>query len=396
MKKALLLALIISIFSAFQVKAQPVDSMDVYLLTVEPGTEVYSIYGHTAIRIVVRGTKTDIVYNWGTFDFETPNFAYRFAKGKLDYLLDVCGYQTFIDVYSFEGRSVWSQTLNLNADEKRNLVSLLNENLRPENKKYRYDFFFDNCATRVRDIIEKSLTEPVVYKEDKCEASFRDLIDEHQKKLPWLDFGADFLLGLQADRKATFREQMFLPMYLMDNMSEATVVHTGKNEPLLGKTVMVLDMSGVKKDIAKPWIPTVILWFIFVFVLLVTFVLGLPILGKISDWLFFVFFSLLAVVLFFCTFFSDHQALHYNMLLIAFNPLIPVITYFLFAGKKCRKLCKLAISLAVLYFAVALVAGQGIHPMTVPLVLILIVRLFKHCEFGKEEVQTHDNKTKSI
>jgi len=396
MKRLLLFAFLITTFSAIQVKAQPVDSIDIYLLTCDTGTEVYSVYGHSALRIDIRGTKADSVYNWGLFDFDTPNFTYRFAKGNLDYLLGSCSYKRFLQEYYFEGRSVWSQKLNLSGEEKRKLIKLLNENLKPGNKSYRYDFFYDNCATRVRDIIENSLTQPVSYQNKSADASFRALIDEFQVKMPWLDFGADFLLGLQADKMASFRDQMFLPMYLKDNLSELTVNHSGKIEPLLGTPDIVLDMSGEEKDDARPMMPAVIAWLVFIFVLLVTFVLGIPALGKISDWLFLSLFSLLSLVLFFCTFFSAHEALHYNMLLIAFNPLLPFITYFIFAGKKCRKLCRIAISLAALYFPVALIVGQGIHPVTIPVVLILIIRLFKYCEFGKEDTQPQSQKERNI
>ena len=396
MKKYLLLAFFITVFSAWPAKAQSVDSMDVYLLTCEPGTESYTVYGHTALRTTVRGTKTDVVYNWGIFDFDTPNFLYSFARGKLDYLLGVYSYQSFLQEYRLEGRPVWSQKINLSAEEKRRLLVLLKDNLKPENIKYKYDFLFDNCATRVRDVLEKSLSEPVQYPEKTSDASFRILLDEFQHKLPWVDFGVDFLLGLKADRIATFREQMFLPMYLKENMSGAIVNHSGKNELLLGTAEQVMGIRGVKRDAARAWMPAVIVWFVLILVILVVFVSGLPVLGKISDWLFFTLFSLITVILFFCNFFSYHQALHHNMLLIAFNPLLPVIAFLIFSGRKCRKLCRLAVALAVLYFPIALIAGQGIHSVTVPLILILIIYLFKHSEFGKEDNRLQNKNIDSV
>ena len=392
MKKLLPFILLLLIFPAFRANAQPADSADIYLLTCEPGNASYSVYGHTAIRIAVRGTNFDKVYNWGTFDFTTPNFTYRFAKGKLDYMLGVCNYKTFLQEYYFEGRSVWSQKINLNSEEKEKLIALINENLRPENVSYLYDFFFDNCATRVRDIIENSLSAPITYTEIETRKSFRDLIDEFQKRLPWLDFGADFLLGLQADQKASFRDQMFLPLYLKDNLTTAKINHSDILEPLMGSTELVLDMSGSNTGHNLPWIPTAILYVVFVFVLLITFVLGVPVLGKIADWLFFSVFSLLSVLMIFTNFFSDHQAMHANLLIIAFNPLLPFILVKIFAGKKCHKLCHLALILALLFFPAALIAGQGIHPVTIPVILILMTRLFKHSEFGKTETQSDEKK----
>ncbi len=393
MKKILTATLIMLIFSAFNVKAQPADSIDIYLLTCEPGNAIYSVYGHTAIRVSVRGTKTDVVYNWGVFDFEAPHFAYRFAKGKLDYLLDECSYKRFLEEYFYEDRSVWSQKINLTSEEKIRLIELINENLKPENIKYRYNFFYDNCATRVRDIIENSLTKPVIYYDAETQKSFRKLINEFQSKMPWVDFGADFLLGLPADKKATFRDEMFLPFYLMDNMSGANVLHNGIKEPLLGQARIVLDMRSDELKSPRPWMPAAIVWLVFVFVTLVTFVFGIPVLGRISDWLFLTLFSLLSVILFFTTFFSDHQALHYNIMAIAFNLLIPAVTINVFMGKKRRKLCRITCLISFLSIPVALIAGQAIHPVAIPMILILLVRLFKHCEFGKEDTEMKNKKS---
>src|SRR5665648_718824 len=156
MKRIAAILAVIALFSGSSAHAGAADSTDVYLLTCAPGTESYSIYGHTALRIVIRGQNFDRVYNWGIFDFSTPNFAFRFAKGRLDYMLGAYDYDRFVNEYITEGRAVWSQTLNLTTAEKEKLFALINENLKPENIRYRYDFFFDNCATRIRDILVAS------------------------------------------------------------------------------------------------------------------------------------------------------------------------------------------------------------------------------------------------
>jgi len=219
MKKIIILLAVLTMISGSSAKADIADSTDIYLLTCAP-----SIYGHTALRIVIRGQNFDRVYNWGIFDFSTPNFAFRFAKGKLDYMVGAHGYNDFLNEYFLEGRSVWSQKIDLTTAEKVKLFELINENLKPENIKYRYDFFFDNCATRIRDIIEKAATDTIIYGEKTRRSTFRQLIDPNQKVLPWLDFGADFLLGLQADRKASPSEEMFLPMFLMENLTTGRII----------------------------------------------------------------------------------------------------------------------------------------------------------------------------
>ncbi len=383
MKRIAAILTVIALFSGSSVKAVAVDSTDVYLLTCAPGTESYSVYGHSAIRIVIRGQNFDRVYNWGLFDFSAPNFAFRFAKGKLDYMVGAYGYDLFLNEYLSEGRSVWSQRINLTNTEKEKLFDLINENLKPENIRYRYDFFFDNCATRIRDIIEKAAVDTVIYAEKIKRQTFRQLIDPRQQVLPWLDFGADFLLGLQADRKASSSEEMFLPMYLMENLSSARVIRNGSQVELLGPPETVIDFTGAVLEKSQPWIPQALLYAVLLFVVLVTFVFGSPGLGLATDIIIYAVFSLLAILLIFSNFFSEHDAMHYNLLIVAINPLIPALLVFILRRKKAVILSRTALTLALLFFPAVLIAGQGINPAIIPLVLILMVRLFKHCEFGK-------------
>ncbi|NLD64589.1 MAG: DUF4105 domain-containing protein, partial [Bacteroidales bacterium] len=242
MNKRVILTLLAALLMSAGVNAQRPDSAEVYMITCAPGDASYSIYGHTALRITVRGTGFDMAYNWGIFDFETPNFVYRFAKGKLDYLLGAYPYERFLEEYIAEGRSVWSQKLNLTTAEKERLFDLINENLKPENRKYRYDFFFDNCATRVRDIVFEAVSDSLILPVREEEKSFRQLIDPYQKVLPWLDFGADMLLGLQSDKKATLSDEMFLPIFLRDNFAGIMITRDNVSEPLAGPAETVVDI----------------------------------------------------------------------------------------------------------------------------------------------------------
>ena len=361
-----------------------IDSADVYLITCAPGTESYSIYGHTALRIIYRGTGFDMVYNWGIFDFSTPNFVYRFAKGRLDYMLGAYGYEDFLREYLLEGRAVWSQKVNLTNPEKERLFSLLDENLRPENVKYRYDFFYDNCATRVRDILARSASDTVIFPDLGKKKSFRQLIDPFQKVLPWLDFGADLLLGLQADRQASASDEMFLPMYLRDNMLNTYIIHNGVQEPLAGPPETVLDIPPSANAGKGAWVPQAVFYLVLLLVLLITFVLHNPGVEKAVDVLLYLVYSLLAIVLVFTNLFSEHQALHYNMLILGINPLIPVLFVYLFTRKKAVLLSRIAFIISASWLPVSVIAGQGINPALIPLVLIILARLFKHCEFRKK------------
>ena len=383
MKKVLLILAVLFIIRPVTATAETADSTDVYMITCAPGNASYSIYGHTALRIVIRGTGFDMAYNWGIFDFSTPNFVYRFAKGKLDYLLGAYPYERFLQEYIAEGRPVWSQKLNLTAAEKERLFGLINENLKPENIKYRYDFFFDNCATRVRDIVIAAATDTVILPQKENLKSFRQLIDPHQKVLPWLDFGADMLLGLQSDRKATVSDEMFLPLFLRDNFAATEIVHDGVNEPLTGPVETVVDFPAPPAG-ARVWMPQAVLWLLFIVVVLLTFVFRRPGLEKALDFVLFFIYGLIALILVFTNIFSEHDALHLNLLFLGINILIPVLFVMLFTRYKAVKLSRLALTISLLWVPVSLIAGQGINPALVPLVLTIMVRLFRHCGFGKE------------
>ena len=158
-----LLTLYLLIFSNGQAIASDNDSIRLSLLTCAPGEEIYSLFGHTAIRYEDPANGIDAVFNYGLFSFNTPNFILRFSLGETDYQLGATDYARFAAEYAFDGRSVWQQTLNLSKEEKAELIRLLQENYLPENRVYRYNFFYDNCATRPRDKIEESIDGKVIY-----------------------------------------------------------------------------------------------------------------------------------------------------------------------------------------------------------------------------------------
>ena len=386
MKKILFILAVLLLIRPASASTGMADSADVYIITCAPGTASYSIYGHTALRIVIRGTTFDRAYNWGIFDFSTPNFAYRFAKGRLDYMLGAYSYEDFLREYIAEGRSVWSQKLNLTTAEKEKLFELINENLKPENVKYRYDFFFDNCATRVRDIVAAAAADTVIFPvtEKREQKSFRRLVDPNQKVLPWLDLGADMLLGLQADRKATPFDEMFLPVHLMNNMQKAVIVHDGMEQPLAGPAEVVVDFPPTGKPGAKAWIPQALFYLLLILVLLITFVFGKPKLEKVTDYVLYLVYSVIAILLVFTNLFSEHDTLHFNLLALGINILIPVLFVLLFTRKKAVTLSRIAFLISLSWLPVSLIAGQGINPALIPLVMVILVRFFRHCEFGKK------------
>ena len=166
MKKIKIILILFFLCLATNGKGTPdnnADSIRLSLLTCAPGEEIYSYFGHTAIRYEEPSKGIDWVFNYGIFNFGAPNFIFRFALGQTDYILGGMNYDRFAAEYIFDERSVWQQTLNLTPEEKQKLLALLIENSRPENRVYRYNFFYDNCATRPRDKIEESIQGKVIY-----------------------------------------------------------------------------------------------------------------------------------------------------------------------------------------------------------------------------------------
>jgi hypothetical protein len=181
------------------------------ILTCNPGEEVYSMYGHTAIRVTDSIQGIDVVFNYGVFSFETPNFLYRFAKGQTDYLMMGQKFSSFLPEYVEYKRSVYEQILNLSPEGKSQLFAALVENAKPENRIYRYNFFIDNCATRVRDMIERNSGSAIRFTDNHPTESYRDLIKKFHHSFRWFDLGIDLLVGKKAEEPVSAYGQMFLP-----------------------------------------------------------------------------------------------------------------------------------------------------------------------------------------
>lgn len=182
------------------------------LLTCGAGDELYTTFGHTALRLVDDSVNIDVVFNYGLFDFNTPNFYLKFMNGELDYLLGYGSYSRFIDTYRRENREVREADLVLTDEEKQDLWRLLYINLLPENRAYRYDFFFDNCATRVRDLLFNVKRLPLPY--EVTGVTYRQLIHEKNTSDSWSAQGIDLLLGANTDSIASVSGRAFLPDYL--------------------------------------------------------------------------------------------------------------------------------------------------------------------------------------
>lgn len=247
------LFLLLSLSSFAQVRELS-EQAQISLITCDVSSEVYAMYGHSAIRVLDQQQGLDIVFNYGLFSFSEPNFIYRFAKGRTDYLLGAQNYAGFARSYRQHERSFGEQILNLTADEKQRLFDFLLWNVQPENAEYRYNFLYDNCATRVRDAIEKCISEEggeIIYGEKIGELdTFRDLVDYYQAVAPWTNFGIHLLLGSPTDIQAGMREQMFLPPYLETQYAQSSVRRGEELSPLCEPSEVIYQAPETK---TQPW-----------------------------------------------------------------------------------------------------------------------------------------------
>jgi hypothetical protein len=311
--------------------SSPMDSVRISLLTCAPGSEIYALFGHSAIRYENPEKDQDWVFNYGMFSFKEPNFVMRFVKGETDYQLGVVPFRYFETEYALRGSSVYQQVLNLTDEEKVRLISLLEENYLPSNRVYRYNYFYDNCTTRARDKVEESIQGKVVYPETEKEVSFRDIIHEFTAGSEWGEFGIDLCLGSEADEPIDERKQMFAPFYMMEAARGAMIHRADTVVPLVLEEFKVVD-AVLEDEPAFPLSPMTCAMGLLV---ATAFVVGWGIRkGRpCLAWNVLMFFlqGLGGCIVAFLFFFSLHPTVGSNWLLIMFNPLpllyLPVMIY---------------------------------------------------------------------
>ena len=386
MKKKSLIVILAFLYFGLPVHAQNESDTIVYLLTCKPGTETYSIYGHSALRVVDNYYGTDIVYNWGVFDFDTPNFALKFARGRLDYMLDQGSMNSFLRLYFYEERGVVSQRINLTPENVRKLLELIEENLKPENVKYRYDFFYDNCATRIRDILENAAAGKIRYPSDvesPKTQTFRDMIGEYQKSYKWLKFGIDLALGSPCEKKVSFREKMFLPLELQECLSKAVIFNDGRMVPLLRNPEILVEHNIPVVKSAALLSPEII--FALFFALMMIFIPHIRkkvYINSIDIFIFFIY-SLLAVLMLFFNFFADHVQTKMNLNIIWLNPFIILCLISLITNKIDLIWFRLVFYISILFLLVSIILPQYFSPATVSLCLILAFRSSARSAFSR-------------
>lgn len=309
------MCILFSILGALKSKAN--DAIQISLLSCSPGEELYSIFGHSAIRIKDESTGRDIVYNYGTFDFNEPNFYFKFMKGKLNYILSRSTFNDFTYTYILENRTVYEQIFSLDSAQKSELIHSLQYNALPAHRAYKYDFFWDNCSTRVRDKVQETFRKPLQYPM-LSDATFRDYLHSYLLNSPWSKFGIDLILGLPADKHIQAEQAMFLPLEMM-KIYDST--HCD-GHPISTKSKIVLaakSSNSTGKNILTPIVVGSIICVLSFLAVAVFRRTWLP--GFLSNFVFLLG-GCAGIIISFLWFFSDHITTDYNLHLIWANPLL--------------------------------------------------------------------------
>jgi len=358
---------------------------EISVMSCGPSDLIHAIYGHTAVRVHDPVRHWDVVFNYGVFSFREPNFVYRFAKGNANYMLAPERFTDFYQDYIRNGRSIREQVLNLTLSEKQQMLNFLIDNAKPENREYRYNFFFDNCATRVRDLIEKQVDGNVEFP-TKCDGkTFRQLAAEYQKILPWTNFGINLVLGSPSDQVASAYDEMFLPDYLFRHFSEAMIVDGDSQRPLVKETRTLYEAEAPDAKWLTVHSPDLFLSLILIYIFWKSYSQIRD--GKLNylmDYSLLFIHGLIGVVLLWFFLYSEHPAMqaNYNQLwAICLN--IPFM--FLWMVKKWRPVFRwywVALSAwLLLFFPLSLFLPQQFDPGCYLLTAMLLVRSLLHSRF---------------
>ncbi|WP_412984486.1 DUF4105 domain-containing protein [Pontimicrobium sp. IMCC45349] len=364
------------LFSNAQVTLAP--DAEISVLTIGPGTMLNDAFGHSAFRVKDKAFNRDLVFDYGRFDFDTPSFYLEFAQGKLNYKIGLSYYKDFYANYVAQQRSIKEQVLNLNQEERQALFDFLTNNIKPENKYYLYDFFYDNCATKIKDVVNVVTNNNVTYHtpENFQQETFRALIQNELNYNSWGSVGIDIALGSIIDKKATPEDHMFLPKNIHSFFSSATFKNDSSK--LIKEEKLIFDAP--KKDNKSTFITSPL----FVFLILSLGILFITYKDKKTntkstylDIFIFTITGLIGIGLLLLWFATNHTATGFNYnLLWAFALNIFVIKQVLSKTPKqwfikYLKLLVIMLCLMTLHWTIGV---QVFAPALIPLLVALMVR----------------------
>ena len=304
------------------------ENAEISVITIGPGSSLNDAFGHSAFRIKDTKKGLDLVFNYGVYDFEAPNFILKFTQGKLDYLIGLNRFDNFYNAYTAQNRSITSQILNLSSTEKQQLFNYLINNYKPENRRYLYDFLFNNCATKIKEVTNLATQNPIDFNipKDYSEATFRTLIQNNLNKNSWGSLGIDIALGSVIDRYATPEQHMFLPKNIHSFFDIATIQNS--NTPLVKTRKTLFKASAKNKTssfIFSPLFLFGILGLVIVFITYNDFKTGKR--TKTLDFILFGVTGLAGVVIMLLWFATDHQTTKNNYNLLWANPLNLILLF---------------------------------------------------------------------
>ena len=342
----------------------------VSLLTSSPGEDLYAQFGHSAIRITDTLSGQDLVFNYGLFDFNTPGFYVKFIRGKLPYQLGIQRFDAFLNTYIEENRQCRELEINLDEKERLALINFLSVNYLPENREYPYDFFFDNCATRIRDILENKFQANYPDTSLVKKVSFRHFLAEYVGQNSWINVGFYLILGLPADAIATFRDEMFLPDYLEKHLENAFM----GSQPLAKNKINILFQNQPQPSDSVLLSPILVSCLLFFMALIFTFYYTKRWI-KIFDTVFFSLISLSGILFVFMWVGTDHFVTHKNMNLLWANPLYILVIFNLYLEKNGKYLLFLLLTLNLTVLTGWKILPQEFHIAMIPLILTSILRM---------------------
>ena len=371
------------------------DSTVISLITCSPGKEVYEKFGHTGIRIKDKKNGNDLIFNYGIFSFETENFYYKFIKGETDYQLGLYYTGNFLPAYAERNSVVWEQVLNLTVDERRKLIKLLLENYEPENRTYRYNFVFDNCATRPRDKILSALNGYVKLESNNEPKTFRQWIGIYVGTDTWLKFGIDLVFGMDADSFASPSQSMFLPEALMTEFQQAQIyLPNGQTKKLVSYKNTLVNKNVVSETTSgwsiKPL--TVSLILLIIGTLITIWDLFRRRHYKLFDSFLYIVTGLGGLIAAYLMFFSTHPLVKMNLNLLWLNPLNLVVGILMW-NRKLRIPLFFYQFLNIMFLVGALIAFalsvQIFNIAVFPIIVLMLMRSTSWVAYLKRRIYKH-------
>ena len=379
-------------------RAQQLDSIRASLITCSPGQEVYSLYGHTALRLQNFSTGEDIVFNYGVFSFKQPHFVWRFVRGQCDYMVVPIPWQYFTREYEDRGSSITAQVLNLTPSEANRLFQKMQEDCKPENRQYRYNFLYNNCTTKVRDAIEECVEGRVVYPDSIPLYTHREILHQYTIGHPWAQEGNDILLGSAVDTLTSIRAAQFAPEYML-RYAENAFIYAANNDkrPLVLKKEILLHDRFQKVAPEFPLSPMQAMLLLLASSLLVVFV------ERWLNWQFWLWDAVLLIgqgvaglLLLFMCFFSEHPAVNGNWQIWVLNPIALVaLPMVIKAAYKRKKTLWHAVIFVILstFIVFSPWMPQEFGKIVVPLALTLLTRPISYYLYYRKN-NNNDNDAK--